>query len=131
MWSGTGVARPVDVITVNGRFKRDGGPPRYSVDLGELPHDSAAGAVIHAVAEYTGTPPEDLDPLTESVDSDALEALVGGGAGTSAGPATVSFRYVGLVVSVSADGRLRLTPAEDQRANGFDGDRPGGGGGDR
>lgn len=118
MRSGLGVTRAMDVITVNGRFTRDGGPSRYSVDLGELPHDSVAGAVIHAVAEYTGTPAEDLDPLTESVDSDALEALVGGGTGARpAGAATVSFRYVGLIVSVSADGRLRLTPADAGRAD--------------
>lgn len=108
---------------------QNGGPPGCSVDLDELPHGSVAGAVIHAVAEYTGTPAEELDPLTESVDGDALEAIVGAGAADgSAGAATVSFLYAGLVVSVSADGRLRLIPEDAGRADELLVDTPDGGG---
>lgn len=59
-------------------------------------------AVVTAVANATGQSPLEMDPLWESVDTDALEALLTDTDRTGSSP-TVSFTYCGCTVTVTDD----------------------------
>lgn len=61
-------------------------------------------AVVEAVAAREGAEPAEVpEPLYESIDPDALDALV-----ASAESGEVSFTYLGHRVTVDADGRVTL-----------------------
>jgi len=72
-------------------------------------HDgtTVAESVVTTVATATDSDPNALDPLYRTVDTDALDALVGG---TESHPAdlTVSFPYSGHLVVIDGDGSIRL-----------------------
>lgn len=62
--------------------------------------------VIEAVAEETGTEPEDLpETLHDVVDPDALDALF---AGKNKTEGVVMFRFCGFDVTVTADREVTL-----------------------
>lgn len=66
--------------------------------------------VVVAVAAVEGTDPERLPPLYDSVDPDALDAVLdtaGDGAGMN-----VSFEYEGYEVRTRPSGRVELRPRE-------------------
>jgi len=65
-------------------------------------YESAAVAVVDAVAEAAGVEPTDLRPLFEFVDPDALDSV--------AADATVRFGYAGYSVTVSADAVVVRSP---------------------
>jgi hypothetical protein len=63
-----------------------------------------AAAVVEAVATAEGWAPADVpEPLYESVDPDALEALV-----ASVDRGRITFTYLGYEVTVDADGTVTL-----------------------
>ncbi|MFD1512439.1 HalOD1 output domain-containing protein [Halomarina rubra] len=64
---------------------------------------AASTAVVEAVASAEGVPPRTLDPLYDTIDPDALDALV-----SDAGPVRIRFSYEGHTVTVHGDGRLEL-----------------------
>ncbi|UIP01520.1 hypothetical protein Hbl1158_15400 (plasmid) [Halobaculum sp. CBA1158] len=66
--------------------------------------ESPSTAVVVAVADATGRDQTELDVLNESVDGDALDALVT----ESASSVDVTFEYAGVDVRVSSDGWLEL-----------------------
>jgi len=76
-----------------------------STDSRDTGDAELARRVIDAVASAEGVAADDLQPLTRSVDPDALNALFGGEA-ASTGKAV--FRYHGYVVTVHGDGRIAL-----------------------
>jgi len=59
-------------------------------------------AVITAVADVTGQSPLEMDPLWESIDADALEALLGDTGQQRPAP-TVTFTYCDCEVTVTND----------------------------
>jgi len=64
---------------------------------------TASEAVLAAVADRLGVDERDLDdPLYETVDPEALDALFRGTVGH------VTFEYMRFVVTVDADGDVRL-----------------------
>lgn len=63
-------------------------------------------AVIDAVAEVLDIDPLELDPIFESIDTDALNGLLSGG---EESPIHISFRFAGCDVTMSNNGRVRLT----------------------
>lgn len=67
-------------------------------------------AVAGAVASRTGANVLELDPLSEAVDVDALEALWRGGDGWQS-DARVTFRYMDHRVTVTTE-RLHLEPLD-------------------
>jgi hypothetical protein len=79
---------------------RDG--DRTTPEAGAEP--SVPLAVVDAIAAVTGRHPLDLPPLADSVDPDALAAVVGRSPppGVDASP-SVSFRHAGVAVTVSCD----------------------------
>lgn len=72
----------------------------------EVGDRTVAEAVAFGLAETLGVSPVDLDPLHESVDPDALDALL---ARDGAPPAvSVSFATNGCTVVVTGRGRIRI-----------------------
>lgn len=70
----------------------------------EFEPDRVAEAVVYAVAEAAETDPLSIEPIYDSVDPDALDALVRSG---SEG-LVVSFSHGGVPVDVFADGTVRV-----------------------
>ncbi|MFC4989815.1 HalOD1 output domain-containing protein [Saliphagus infecundisoli] len=64
--------------------------------------DSVSVGVVMAVAEREGTTPEELRPLPDVVDPDALDTLC------TAGEISVTFPYKGYVVTVTAGESIHL-----------------------
>lgn len=60
-------------------------------------------AVVEAVAVAKGESPDEMDPLWNAIDPDALEAVVGS---AEPGGVRVDFAYNGCVVTVTADGDI-------------------------
>lgn len=68
-------------------------------------HDSPCTAIVEVVAEATGREPTDLPPLYESIETDALDALVS----TSTDASTrVTFDYAGVEVTVRSNGEFEV-----------------------
>lgn len=63
-----------------------------------------AEAIVHAVAVAVDADPLSIEPLYESVDPDAVEALVRHGGRT----VTVSFEHHGVPLEVRGDGTIRV-----------------------
>ncbi|QLH84038.1 HalOD1 output domain-containing protein [Halosimplex pelagicum] len=80
----------------------------YEVELDSVDADSPSVAVIRTVAALTDTPLDSLDYIGETVDPDALDAILASG---DDGGCRVTFRYEGYVVEVVGTERLRLRPA--------------------
>lgn len=76
-------------------------------------------AVIEAVAEAEGVPPDELtppayEPLHAVIDPEALDALFAARSeGTDRPRGTVSFRFCGYDVTVDRDGRVALEAATE------------------
>jgi len=101
-----------DVQTPDGSAGADTSPAtvRQSGDESDRP----TVAVVEAVAAATGRPTAELPPLQETLDADALNALLNG----QPSAVTVSFRYAGTVVSVSGSDRVEVRVDEDRPTEG-------------
>lgn len=72
------------------------------------PSDWLCVRIVEEIANREGTDPARLPPLAESTDPDGLARLVD----HAAVPITVSFRYIGYEVRVSADGQVSVTDVD-------------------
>lgn len=74
-------------------------------------HDTSIDVTVHnvvtAIAEQTGTDVLDLPPLNDSIDTDALTALLESGSAPE-----VEFPYDGYTVTVDGDGRVRVADGD-------------------
>lgn len=79
-------------------------------------HDSPCTAIVEVVAAATGREPTDLPPLYESIETDALDALVSASTDEST---RVTFDYAGVEVTVRSHGEfeVRTDGAEAHRFN--------------
>ena len=82
-----------------------GSEHRARCDLGS--GESVTTSVIVSVAAVSGAEPTALPPLQRTVDTDALEAVVGS-AHEAETDLSVSFGYAGYRVSVETDGSIRI-----------------------
>ena len=74
--------------------------------------ETATEAVIQTVAETTNTDPLELPPLYETIDPDALDALI---ADMQAG--TISFTYTDCEITVHSDSTVTIVePPVDKPA---------------
>ncbi|ODR79566.1 hypothetical protein BG842_06585 [Haladaptatus sp. W1] len=71
--------------------------------------------IIQSVAAVTGKPSQELDPLYEVIDPDALEKLFDNPRHNSPEHegVYVSFKFASCKLSVSWDGEIRITPPHD------------------
>lgn len=83
----------------------------YHLQHDDLETPSMSYTVLRGVAAITGEEPHHLEPLSETIDPDALDSLfdpvTGDGDGSTA---CLSFRYCGCQVDVYADGHVVLEP---------------------
>jgi len=68
---------------------------------------AASMRVVRRVARETGADTAELPPLYDSIDPDALDAVVESAATTS-----VTFTYAGYDVTVDADGTVSTAPED-------------------
>ena len=66
-------------------------------------------AVVEAVAAATDRTPTELPLLQNTLDPDALNALLTGGTAS----VTISFQYAGVIVSASGDGIIKIRIDKD------------------
>ena len=72
--------------------------------------EGATDGVVMAVSEMLEVDPITLDPLTRTVDADALDALY-----ESMGPeGRISFQYADCEVTVTGDGMVEVASCESQ-----------------
>lgn len=79
---------------------------RSSVEPGE----NVAEAVVRVVAEATGDDREELPPLYEAIDPDALNAVFASTPGTERSAGDVTFGYAGREVTVNAASEVVVRP---------------------
>ena len=70
-------------------------------------------AVVQAVAVATDTDPTELVPLYDSVDTDALDALLLRARNGNNSPVSVSFSFAGRSVTVDSDGDVVVRPSAE------------------
>lgn len=75
---------------------------RYSDD------ESPSEAVVRTLAALEGVESSDLDPLYESIEPEALDALLDRPVPEGSAPPTVQFVASGYRVVVSGDGRITV-----------------------
>lgn len=86
------------------------GPAVHAVRLDSTEDCAASDAVVTTVANVRGEDPTVLDPLHDSIDPDALDALFAGREPDSRD--YVEFAYAGYDVTVSGDGRIVVAETE-------------------
>ena len=80
------------------------------------PSESCSMAVVRAVAAVSNRESTKMAPLYESIDTDALDALlVKRGRFRRESGVEISFSYERQDVTVSSDGRLIVKPSEEAR----------------
>lgn len=89
----------------------------YSTQF-DLQSTSPAMALVSAVADVLETDPLDLDPLYEAVDTDALNDLLRPNS-FGENPVWVSFTFASCEVSMASDGRVEITPHEEDSAENY------------
>jgi len=70
--------------------------------------DSLTSTLVDALASAAGVEPTELDPLYDTVDLDALEALVEPTSGPEASNGVYSFSHEAWNVFVCSDGRIKV-----------------------
>lgn len=77
--------------------------------------DRPSTELVSTVATLKGCEPTQLDPLQETIEVDALDALLTSNHTTRAGSIQVTFPFAGYQVSVSADGSLTVWATDPTR----------------
>jgi hypothetical protein len=72
--------------------------------------ESPTHGVIRAISAVKGVEPTDVDPLYDSIDPSALDAIFSGNTEAGGRDICVSFRFDDLEVEVSEDRRVTLRP---------------------
>lgn len=73
--------------------------------------ESPSCAVVSAVSAVSNTDPLDMDPLHATVDTDALESLIGPRR-AAVGDVHITFEYHGYEVTVSSYGSIKIKPVQ-------------------
>lgn len=72
--------------------------------------------LITTVSAVSGDPPQSLEPLHDTIDTDALNTLFDSNAeGQLLGDGWLMFEYEGFEVTFYSDGTLELRPSEESR----------------
>lgn len=84
----------------------------YHVWCGGTDYEPVSTTLIVVLSSLFGVEPDELEPLSTRVDSDALNALVGHwfGEGTAPADASVSFSFADCAITVRADGEIAIDP---------------------
>lgn len=93
----------------------NGEPTAVSEEYGEWNRtQTPSRRVVETVARALDQSPANVDPLAETIDPDALDALfVRPYSSASSSVSTVSFEYGGVSVTVTGDGTVSVVPPAD------------------
>lgn len=94
------------------RTTQTGGEGREHGSRFVAPKHPPSTAIVEAVLELEGKEPEEVTPLYDVLDPDALDSLFDE-RGERGASLCVSFVYEGYSVQVHDDGRVRLTHEDD------------------
>ncbi|MFU8869128.1 HalOD1 output domain-containing protein [Natronococcus sp.] len=83
----------------------------YVVQYDRLDTNPLSVTIAEAVATYRGTDAIDLEPLHYAVNADALERLFEPRADGLRTGGSVTFEYSDCLITVTADGEIRVTTA--------------------
>lgn len=83
------------------------------MDGTERPDEEMTVIITETVSDALDAPVEDLPPLSDAVDLEALETLVTSGGDGPFDGVTVTFRYSGLSVFVHSGKTVYVRPARD------------------
>ncbi|WP_254768049.1 HalOD1 output domain-containing protein [Salinilacihabitans rarus] len=86
----------------------------YTVQYDRLDDEPLSVAVADAVATFAGVDVVDLEPLHYSINADALERLFEPRADGLRSGGSVTFEHEGCLVTVTADGKIRVEAADDE-----------------
>lgn len=75
-------------------------------ETGRVP--SPSEAVVRRVADFEGVDPTELLPLFDTIDPDALDAIVRSAAGNDDAGLRIEFTYHGYDVTVTGDGVVHV-----------------------
>lgn len=91
-------------------FEVRGDPVRYRA---EFDQDAVrpSTAVVATLAAVTGADPTEMEPLYDSVDTDALDAVLGARSARDS-PVSVTVDVGGYEVEISSDGVVDVDPSE-------------------
>lgn len=100
----------------NASVDADASSPAHHQESIEAPQDQAgwydrvpSNAVAQALADHQEVPPEEVQPLYSSVDTDGLNDVL-----RSAPDATVTFTHCGYDVAVTGRGEIEVSGNEDE-----------------
>lgn len=93
-----------------------GGIERKPVLKQISPRTPAATAVISGIAEAKGVAPTELDPLSKSINLDALDDLFCGSTDPVETDLQLTFTVEGCKIILYGDGRVVVAPAIDERS---------------
>lgn len=82
----------------------NGGSAEDVVRLDWREFDEPSAGIVQAATRATGRQPTDLPPLHEAVETDALNVLLADDARDVVSPVRITFRYAGLLTTVSGTG---------------------------
>jgi hypothetical protein len=83
----------------------------YTIQYDEWTDQSPSVAVVKAVAAVTGDDPTAIEPLTETINPDAMDRLIE--TEDSRGTLSITFGYSGCVVTAEANGDITVTLSDD------------------
>jgi len=73
--------------------------------------------IVEAIAETAGADPLELPPLYETIDPEAIDALVADSeAGQSTSPDMIKFAYAGYVITVDSNQTVEVVDAANRNA---------------
>ena len=90
-------------MVLNGAKERDTDPLVSSTEAAP----PTAESIVDAVAAATGSPPSELPPLYDAVDTGALDRFF-----DSTAHSTVTFRYLDFRVTAAGDGTVEVYPLD-------------------
>lgn len=100
--------------TTNTAITFDAATGTYRLHRDWRDDESITTAVVMGVAAITNTPPTELGPVFETIDSDALNRLFHSSTcGSSRDAGSISFHLHGCAVRVYATGEIEITPDGD------------------
>lgn len=95
-------------------YQQDSETYRFEYDQDKTP---ASMAVVTALSDVVDTDPTELDPLHDTVDTDALDAVVGVRHPAN-GDVHVTFPFEGYAITVHSYGIVEVVPLQPHERNG-------------
>jgi hypothetical protein len=93
--------------------ERDRGSDTYAFEWNGTDDRPLSAAIAYSVAEVDGTDPTELEPLNDTVDTDALDRLFGTSPGVPRDEGFLVFQFAGYDVTVFADGLVTIRDVDD------------------